>query len=128
MPTDDQDNRYGVRLGGGLPKDNGLAVISEDLVKSPTKVTFAVLSMRNKTTHVNNENGSQTASMKILGLEADLLPNEVATIQLILDRARVRRTGEQPMFDNAGMPEDPNVVLNDPKVKPLKATSSRRRS
>lgn len=126
MPTDDEERLFGVQLRGGLPKSNGLAPLAQEFVESPAKVTFGVFSVTNATTTVNNENGTQTASMKLIGLEADLLPAEIAAVQLVLDRARVRRTGESPLFNLEDMPADPAVVVRDPKARPLKSVSTRR--
>lgn len=127
MPSEDDDKRFGVRLRGGLPASNGLAPLSETLIGDTSKVIYFVASARVATVIHNTENDSKTASMKLLGLEADLLPSEISAIQLVLDRARSRRTGEAPLFDIAGMPEDPQVVLADPKARPLKSVPAGRK-
>lgn len=110
--VDDDDKRFGVRLRGGLPANNGLATRSEELCDETTTTVFAVTSMRVAAVTHNTENDSRTASMKLLAIEADLLPPEVDVIKLIIDRARVRRTGEQPLFDTSDMPENPAVLLH----------------
>lgn len=127
----DEDPRFGVRLRGGLPASNGLSTRAEELCDETTTIVFGVTTMRVATVTHNTENDSRTASMKLLAVECNLLPEEADVVKLIIDRARVRRTGESPLFDHAGMPEDPQAMLSavpDITPPPPKKRASRRRS
>lgn len=120
MPTTDADSRRGVRLRGGLPESNGLTPLAEDFVENSSKVHYAVATLKTAAVTHNTENDSKTASVKILGLEVDLTKEEQAAVQLVLERARVRRTGEAPLFDVDSMPNDPAVVIQMPGSKPAR--------
>lgn len=128
----EEDPRFGVRLRGGLPASNGLSPRAEELADETTTIVFGVVTMRVAAVTHNTENDSRTSSMKLLALETQLEPAELEVVRLIIDRARVRRTGEQPMFDHAGMPEDPQALLSavpdlpTPPTPPKKRASRRR--
>lgn len=92
------DTRNGVRLRGGLPESNGLSPLATSLVKDETRIVYLVAAVRVAAVTHTIENDSRTASLKIITLEADLTDEEQQEVQLILDRARVRRTGEEALF------------------------------
>lgn len=119
MVATPDDDRNGVRLRGGLPDSNGLAPMASRLIKDESKITYGVFALRCAAITKNCENASRTASMKIVSLECDLTDEESDAIQLVLDRARVRRTGEEPLFDTSGDPVDDAVTPPTPiKRKP----------
>lgn len=120
MPTTDADSRRGVRLRGGLPESNGLAPLADDFVDNTSKIHYGVATLKTAAVTHNTENDSKTASIKILGLEVELTKEEQAAVQLILERARVRRTGEAPLFDIDNLPADPGVVIQMPGSKPAR--------
>lgn len=117
MARTPNEDRNGVSLLGGLPQSNGLATIASRLIKDKTSITYGVFALRTKTIKLNVEDNSQTAQMKIVSLECDLMEEETEAIQLVLDRARVRRTGEEPLFDNAGMPSNVTELVSPPRGK-----------
>lgn len=96
----------GVKLLAGLPSDNGLAPLADELVNDKTRIVYYVAAAKIKDVVEHVENGTKTSVLKLIGIEADLTDQEAEAIRLILDRARVRRTGEQPLFDTAEAPDD----------------------
>lgn len=109
--NDDPDkSRNGVRLRSGLPESNGLAPIATNLVKDKTQIVWFCGAMRTAAITENVENDSRTASMKIISIEADFTDEERTQLQLILDRARVRRTGEEPLFDESELVTPPTPI------------------
>lgn len=128
--ADENEQRFGVRLRGGLPSSNGLTPRAEELCDETTSVVFGVVSMRVAAVTHSIEKDTRTASMALLGVECQLTPEEVDTVKLIMDRARVRRTGQAPLFDNADMPENPRALLSavpDGPAPAKKTTRPRRR-
>lgn len=104
------EERNGVRLRGGLPESNGLSPLSTELIKDKSRLVSIVAVVRVAAINHNVENDSRTASLKIVSLEADLTDEERSQIDLILDRARVRRTGEESLFDPSDAPESPTPI------------------
>lgn len=94
--------RNGLRLRGGLPDSNGLSPLAGELIKDKTRLLSFVGVMRVAAITHNVENDSRTASMKIVSIEADLIDEERDQINTVLERARVRRTGEEPLFTGDG--------------------------
>jgi len=101
----------GVKLRGGLPSDNGLAPLADELVNDKTRIVYSVVASKVADIVEHVDNNTKTSVLKIIGIEADLTDEEIHAVRLILDRARVRRTGEQPLFDAAGEPEDPAELV-----------------
>lgn len=118
MPRNDaNEDRNGVRLTGGMPESNGLAPMAGKLIKDKTQILFGCFALRVKDITEHVENGSRTAVMKIVSLECDLTPEERDAIQLVLDRARVRRTGEEPLFDSSSMPDNVTELVSPPRKR-----------
>lgn len=124
MPTD-LEQHFGLRLRGGLPESNGLAPLAEGLIRDTSQITYLVASVRCAAVTHNTENDSKTASMKLLSLEADLIEEEIRAIQIILDRARVRRTGEASLFEQSERAAEPDSVVE--LVQPAAGTRRPRR-
>jgi len=114
----DDDDKAGLKLLGGLPSDNGLAPLAPELVQDKTRIVYFVAAAKVKDVVLHVDNNTQTSVLKLIGVEADLTDEELHALRLILDRARVRRTGEQPLFDSAGEPEDPAEVLDETQALP----------
>lgn len=118
--ADEPTGFAGVRLRAGLPQDNGISPLADDLVGDTTRIVHAVVAYKVRDVVQHVERQSSTVVMQMLGIEADLSEDEMHAVRLIFDRARVRRTGEQPMFDAAGEPESPLTLVTE-QAEPVDA-------
>jgi hypothetical protein len=106
----------GIKLRGGLPSDNGLVPLADELVNDKTRIVYFVAAAKVADIVEHVDNGTKTSVLKIIGIEADLVDQEIEALRVIQDRARVRRTGEQPLFDTAEQPDDVReLVAGEPE-------------
>ena len=88
----------GTKLRAGLPKDNGLAPIADELVKDTSQLIVGVvtLGVEDIVNHVKAD--TQTVVTRISRIEADLNADEATAVLAILSAAQERRTGKTPMI------------------------------